>query len=61
MKTAKDLRAFTHAPRFRIAIVLKEGKSVVLLKSGVGSRTVPETTVSSKMIIDLRGIITIEL
>jgi hypothetical protein len=28
---------------------------------GVQSRTVPETTVSSKMIIGLRGILTIEL
>jgi hypothetical protein len=61
MKTAKDLRAFTHASRFRIAIVLKEGKSVILFRSGVRSRTVPETTVSSKMIIGLRGIITVEL
>jgi hypothetical protein len=27
----------------------------------VGSRTVPETTISSKMIIDFRSIITVEL
>jgi hypothetical protein len=43
------------------AIVLREDESVVLFRSGVRSRTVPETTVSSKMIIGLRGMITVEL
>jgi hypothetical protein len=43
------------------AIVFKGGESVALFRRGVRSRTVPETTVSSKMIIGLRGMITIEL
>src|ERR1700722_4120426 len=43
------------------AIVFKGGESVALFRRGVRSRIVPETTVSSKMIIGLRGLITIEL
>jgi len=35
--------------------------SGLLFRNGIRNRTVPETTVSSKMIIGLCGIITIEL
>jgi hypothetical protein len=54
-------RTFSTAALDLCAIVLKEDESVVLFRHGVGSRTVPETTVSSKMIIGLRGILTVEL
>jgi hypothetical protein len=43
------------------AIVFREGESVVLLRNGIRSRTVPAITVLSKMIIGLPGIITVEL
>jgi len=34
---------------------------VVLFRNEIGNRTVPAISGSSKMIIDLRGIITVEL
>jgi hypothetical protein len=43
------------------AIVLKEGESAALSRSEVRNRTVPTTTVPLKMIIGLRGIVTVEL
>jgi len=39
----------------------EKGESVVLFRNGIRSRTVPATTVSSKMIVGLRGIIMVEL
>src|ERR1700756_4356639 len=60
-EVCQDLRAFTHASRSRIAIVLKGAESVALFGSGVRSRTVPVATVSLKMIIGPRGTITVEL
>jgi hypothetical protein len=54
-------RTFSAAALDLCAVVLKEDESVVLFRHGVGSRTVPETTVSSKMIVGPLGIFTVEL
>jgi hypothetical protein len=54
-------RTFSTAALDLVRDVLREGKSVALFRNGIRSRTVPAITVSLKMIIGLRGIITVEL
>jgi hypothetical protein len=58
---AVEPNVFNPAALDLCAIVLKEDESIVLFRHGVGSRTVPETTVSSKMIAGPRGIFVVEL
>jgi hypothetical protein len=54
-------RTFSTAALDLVRDVFREGKSAVLFRNGIRSRTVPAITVSLKMIIGLRGIITVEL